>query len=111
MNEEQEKEFDEMFKDVFGWIKLNCKDEIINGIDIETFDYHIKQHISTLLEEQKKKHQEEIKKIRDEVVGVEAFRLKDRDADSIREGMQDMVNYGWNDKRQEAIDIFKKHIK
>lgn len=45
MNKKQNKKFDEKFKTVLEWIKLNCKDEIIVGVDINHIDEILKSFI------------------------------------------------------------------
>lgn len=47
MNEKIEKEFNEKFAQVFKWIQLNCKDEIIAGVDINHLPETLRTFIDT----------------------------------------------------------------
>lgn len=49
------REFDKEFFNVFNWIKLNCKDEIISGVDINKIDKILKARIHSLLLTQRSK--------------------------------------------------------
>ena len=50
-----EERFDEEFKIVLNWVKLNCKDEIIVGFDMNNLDITLKQFIATLLKSEREK--------------------------------------------------------
>lgn len=42
-----EKLFDEQFHTAFEWVVLNCKDEIIAGVDMNNLEVNIKNFFST----------------------------------------------------------------
>ena len=49
-NKNNTKSFDEEFKGAFQWVYLNCKGEIISGVDMENLSGEIKSHIHNVLD-------------------------------------------------------------